>query len=782
MKKINTLLIFLGICIMSKAQTITGVVAGGKDKSPIEFASVAIINLPDSTIVSGKSTQTGGLFAFEKVKPGNYFAKASFVGYKSAGKQFQVNSADLSVNIDTLTLEVESKQIDDVVVTGDKIKGTELVDRTVYSIPYEVSKTSPNAYDLLKKVPSIQVDYNDNITLNGSSNFIIQVDGKQRDKEYLARLQPSDIETIEVVTNPSGKYEGNIDGVINILLKREARYGFGGNLGVNSRPATQTSSNVNGAIDYSMGNATIYLSGFGLINNLSNDQYNYTNMILKDSTIDMHGKGNFRFLMGSINTGVDYYIDKKRSFSFNLNYKPVSNNNDLDQNSTIISNSINTYLQSFNSENLTNSNEVNSSIFYKQQFEKPAQELSIEGNYYYFNSADNNSVNNTTFQYNNVWNVFDRWEKSDNTRNSIKLKADYTHPFGFETKVDVGFQLYNQTMDFDASYSYNTLLNNYLYTEFRSAAYTGISSNFDKLGLQATLRIENSNVQINKDTTDNYYSFLPSANIQYKFTSKQNAKLTYNRRINRPNIYQLNPFEKVGFKDDISVGNKSLKPELRDKIQLTYTLNIQKSYVSPYIYYETFTDKISNMVTTVNKANEIGKTTQKSMPFNVLSGYEQGIGLNAMILFLNINFKYFKGHYNEYENLPARDFTSYSISGWAFAPLPKEIKWFAFANYGGVNTNAQGTSTNPFFYGTGLRREFGNHTIGVFYLLPFTSKLVINKSDIKTESIVSTSEGSFNSKYFIQLQYSYKFNKGKAIKKVARNTEVESDTKKEGLQ
>ena len=99
-----------------------------------------------------------------------------------------------------------------------------MVDRTVYAIPSVVSKSTSNGYDLLKKIPQVNVDFQNNVTLNGSSNFIIQVDGRQRDKEFLARIIPSDIQTIEIISNPSGKYEGNIDGVISIILKKEARY------------------------------------------------------------------------------------------------------------------------------------------------------------------------------------------------------------------------------------------------------------------------------------------------------------------------------------------------------------------------------------------------------------------------------------------------------------------------------------------------------------------------------------------------------------------------------
>ena len=180
-------------------------------------------------MITGVITLTDGGYLLEKIKPGNYFLRASFVGYRSNGKEVTVNEGQGEIAVDTIYLAEITTALNEVTVVGERLKGKEMVDRTVYAIPEVVSKASSNGYDLLKKIPQVNVDFQNNITLNGSSNFIIQVDGRQRDREFLARLLPSDIQTIEIISNPSGKYEGNIDGVINIILKKEARYGINGN-------------------------------------------------------------------------------------------------------------------------------------------------------------------------------------------------------------------------------------------------------------------------------------------------------------------------------------------------------------------------------------------------------------------------------------------------------------------------------------------------------------------------------------------------------------------------
>lgn len=783
MKKILSLFL-LGLAFHSSAQTITGIVANQKDKMPVEFAPVALLRLPDSTLVNSSTTESGGLYKFQNVKPGNYYLKATFVGFAPAGEDLTVTNENRNPVADTIFLKEVSKEIEEVVVIGEKIKGKELVDRTVYSIPGEVSKASPNAYDLLKKIPAITVDYNDNVSLNGSSNFIIQVDGKQRDKEFLARLQPSDIESIEVINNPSGKYEGNIDGVINIKLKRESRFGYSGNINLAARPAKQTSASAAGSLDYSMGNATAYVSGYGFYNDLSTDFTSSSHIFADDSLINTNGTGTYRFSAGSVNSGIDYFRGKYETFSLNLNYKPVTNVFDMDQNSSILLSSYPMYTQSYFSKDSSVSHEINTSFFYKRQFEKPIQEFTTEISYYNFISDGKTRLNKLTVP-NTIYNdtVF-RLEDNENNRYSFNLKTDYVHPINMDTKFETGVQVYRQQMDFNADYHDKLLLNKYKYIEFRAAAYAGLSVNIDNLGIQGTLRVENSNIDVNDIISDQYFTVLPSANIMYKFNSKHNVKFTYNRRINRPNISQLNPFEKVGFSDDISSGNPVLKPEYRDRLQMTYTMNIKKSYIAPYAYYEMYSGKIDEY-SFIGFSQRLQKETFIRTPGNLLSGTEKGVGLNAMILFININFRYFEGQLDEYKNsltpIASRKYSSYSIGGWAFAPLPWKMNWFAFANYSGQNVTAQGTMQTPFFYGTGLRKDIGNHTIGMFYLLPFISRLTVHDNVRSTPNFVNKEKATFDSSYFIQVQYSYKFNKGKAAKKVQRQAEVESDSKKGAL-
>jgi hypothetical protein len=165
-----------------QAQNIRGKVCFEKDKSPVQFATVGMIQLPDSAMITGVITLTDGGYFFEKVKPGNYFMKVSFVGYKTNGKKVTVEAGNGEIAVDTIYLAETTASLNEVTVVGERLKGKEMVDRTVYAIPQVIAKSSSNGYDILKKIPQVNVDFQNNVTLNGSSNFIIQVDGRQRDK------------------------------------------------------------------------------------------------------------------------------------------------------------------------------------------------------------------------------------------------------------------------------------------------------------------------------------------------------------------------------------------------------------------------------------------------------------------------------------------------------------------------------------------------------------------------------------------------------------------------
>jgi hypothetical protein len=439
-------------------------------------------------------------------------------------------------------------------------------------------------------------------------------------------------------------------------------------------------------------------------------------------------------------------------------------------------------------DNISKSDETTVSLFYKKTFKKPVQEFTAESSYYWFKSNSESDFSNLRYLYDSdvLLSSYSRIEENLNERNYFQTKLNYVQPLGLQAKIEAGYQLYYQQLSYDFNIDNAETSNLFKYGEFRNSVYGGITYNLKKLGMQAMLRVENSHIKADSVTQPNYACFLPSLNLQYKFSASHNLKFTYNRRINRPGIYDMNPYYKVGQNYDISQGNPNLKPDYRDRLQLTYTWNFGSNYFSPYVYKEFFSNKVGSEYQVVISPLTNSFTTF-TKPYNLLSGYETGGGLNTMLWYVNINARIYKGHYNEYTGqtfvIPSVDYFSYSITSYAYASLGKNKKTtaFAFLSYNGVTMNAQSKTYSIPMYGLGVQQQIKDHSFGVFFLWPFSNYVKYTRTETKTPSFNSTNTVSIDFRNFIMFNYSYKFNKGKNVKKLGHNVEVESDSKSQTI-
>jgi hypothetical protein len=248
----------------------------------------------------------------------------------------------------------------------------------------------------------------------------------------------------------------------------------------------------------------------------------------------------------------------------------------------------------------------------------------------------------------------------------------------------------------------------------------------------------------------------------------------------------MDPYYKIGQNYDISQGNPNLKPDYRDRLQLTYTWNFGSNYFSPYVYKEFYSNRIGKEYQVVNSPIT-GTLTTLTRSLNLLSGYETGGGINTMLWYVNINARIYKGHINEYRGqsltIPGVDYFSYSITSYAFAPLDKQKKTtaFIFMSYNGVNRNSQSKTYNIPFYGIGGQKQIKDHSIGIFWLLPFSKEINFQKIVTETPAFDSQTITGFDVSNFIMFSYSYKFNKGKNVKKLDHKVDVESDSKSQAI-
>lgn len=770
--------------LAAHSQNIKGNVVLQKDNNPVQFASVGLVQLTDSAMVRGTITLTDGSYLIDNVKPGHYLIKVSFVGYHAEEKTISVEPGTPELVMDTIFLRETTTEVGEVEVVAERLKGKEMVDRTVYAVPEAIAKTVTTGYDLLKRIPQVNVDFQNNVTLNGSSNFIIQVDGRQRTREFLAKLLPTDIESVEIISNPSGKYEGNIDGVINIILKKEARFGLSGNTSLSTKPFNKPTNAVTGSLDYALGKITFYVTGMAVNQKLTIGNQVDSRFALIDSLNSTTGNGEIDVSMASVNGGFDYYLNDKNNLSLNVNMQPIRQNIDMVTQSQLFKNGNPRNTLESVIDNRTSSGENTVSLFYQRKFQKPVQEFTAETSLYRFSSQQENDFTNTQFfrSSDSIVNNYSRFEDDLNDRLYFSGKLNYVHPIGMNAKIETGYQLYYQNLDYDFTINKQQADNLFEYAEMRHSVYGGVTLNLKKVGFQAILRVENSHIKADSVTNPDYTCYLPSVNLQYKFSSSHNLKLTYNRRINRPGIYDMNPNLKISENYDITQGNPDLKPDYRDRLQMTYTWNFGSNYFSPYVYHELYSDRVGRQIG-VTVSPVTNNLTTLTKPFNLIDGYETGGGVNAMLWFFNISARLYKGHFNEFKSpsafIPATDYYSSSITGTAFRQIDKKktLTVFAYFSYNGVNMNAQTKTYTLPMYGFGGQKQLKNHTLGVFWLLPLSGEIDLNKAETETPAFTSTNITRFDAANFIQFSYSYRFTKGRSVKKLGRKVEIESDSK-----
>lgn len=781
MKKI--LIILLGMLALNAhaRQVITGTLTDKETSKPVEGASVALLQLPDSSTVEMTKTNSEGLFLFYKADTvKTYCLKVNHIAYKTTllavpRKKNMIN------NMGAITLEPKMFSFKEVVVNGTKVKVTELGDRTIYGIPDGIKKTSTDGLDVLRKVPSVQVDYlNENITVNGKSNIKIEVDGVTRDKEYLKRLHPSQVDKMEVITSPSGKYDADVDAVINIVTNPAMRFGLKGMVNVMALPVSSQNymARANASLDYGLEKISYYVAANGMLQNF--DIMTGMNRIAGTSELQRNGDQAIRGNNKNVNAGIIYDPDELNNLNLNVSYNGNESKTYGDAwNYNSSSNIMNSIMRT-SSNTKSNNDGLTSSLFYKHKFKKNSQHgYEVELNYY-------NSLNNaSSTDYQNInYNPMDTaeiyrsaWlnEKSKTNTQTFTGQTNYTLPFdsvySFNAGVSTNFNKYS--IDNTSSLS---AAPNLLYTDLRLGGYAELSKNFKKGSIKVGSRFETSHVVINSTGNSNYFSPLPYANGSLKFNDNNSIKLSYSRRVTRPSASQLNPFVSVVDSQTISHGNQNLVPAYRDNFQFTYNVKVTVKKVTvnlaPQLFYEYKTGLIQTII------NQVGTTNVfESSPENVSNGYEAGGGLsvNSQIgkVMFNSNFRYSFNHIDRYLNqINPTNQRSWNWNSFLMSPLPLDLKVISMLQLSGPVLNGQTETKMSPFYLLGLIKQFKNNsTLTVIAFNPFAGKFFDSTATLRNNSVYQRTETYMNKQAAFVVAYSYNFKIGKSIDKQKHNVE-----------
>lgn len=650
----NTVKVFLAVFMLfgtamaqekpQKAPTkITGKVVQANDGKPVEYATIAILKVTDSSMVNGTVTNEKGIFTVTGVANGNYLLRVSFMGYQTFiyPSVIKISAAKPTVNVGKIELKTNATVLKEARVVADRSMVEYKLDKRVVNVDKNIVAGGGTATDVLEQVPSVTVDNDGNVSLRGSSNVKVLIDGKPYEllgndlSTLLEQMPATSIENVEVITNPSAKYDPEgMSGIINIKLKERSSAALGLNGMVNLNlgtpfaflgsnypsdylpdiiPTTMASVNLN----YSTEKYNVFFSADagmrsrGHISSSRIERLRNGNP-MSDDTINQYSVN--KNYMGSMKMGIEYYINQQNSVLVSYQLRGGMRNRMSNIFSTdLLTDGFMNYNQTDTNENSNLNNSI--SVNYTKKFDEKDRLLTFDGTF----SMQKRSGDGFQEQFYdnpqaNLLNYYARESNTLNQHESMNLKLNYVHPFDFGWQMETGYEGRMDWPDQNADYYRTEYVGNSLerdydetssthfqYSQHIHAGYVTMGGTvWGELKAQAGLRLEYTNMQgedINHPETDHinkeYWKLYPSIHFSYEINKDQSLQLSYSRRVRRPHFWSLNPYLDVREGMELSFGNPNLDPEFTNAVELSYNLFIKKVNIFTSAYFR----QTNNMMT-----------------------------------------------------------------------------------------------------------------------------------------------------------------------------------------
>lgn len=771
----------------SKKITISGKVIEKGSNQPLEYATVIFENAKSKQL-SGGITDENGNFKFE-INAGNYNARAEFISFKNVvipQKEFTSNT-----DLGTISMEADAAQLDDVVVIAEKSTVEIKLDKRVYNVGKDMMVKGGTVSDVLDNVPSVTVDAEGTVALRGNENVKILIDGKPSGLAGIniadaLKLLPADaVEKVEVITNPSARYDAEGGGgIINIVIRKGKANGLNGSIMVNAGdPETYgVSANLNKKTD-----------SFNLFSNIG---YNYRtnpgNTMVDAEYFNSDGttnrfinerRTNDRLSKGfNVNFGADLNITKSATWTNAVTFRKNKGENpddvffynyDAAFNPTFVRNRLNDQTSDeFSIEYSTN---------FTKNFKKEDHKLTVDV------AISQNRENEDATIYDQILgNIASLTtegtsNKNDQQRNLFQL--DYVLPIGKNGRFEAGYRgsFQNNLTDFIVTPDDSNFSNKLEYVENVNALYTQYGSKINKFSYFFGLRFEDSHIEVNSLSlndynTKKYNNLFPSATLNYEFSESSSLSLSYSKRINRPRGRFLNPVSSLSSNINIFQGNPDIDPSLTDAIDLGYLKKWSKVTFNTSAYINITNDAFQF----IRKESGLfvdGVPVILSTPINLAKEYRAGFEFNVNYSpykwwRLNGNFNAFRsetqGDYSyvdylgntnnqNFDNVALTWFTRISSK----VTLPYKIDWQTNGTYNAPQSNAQGKSLGVASMNVAFSKDIlkDKGTIALNVSDVFNSRKRIMETEIPNV-VSSYSEMQWRERQ-IMLSFTYRFNKQK---------------------
>ncbi len=794
----------LAITSQSFAQTRVTVTGNVKDNTGkgLAAASVSLLQAKDSSLVKAAITDANGQFEISSAKSGKFLLSYTSIGFdKKFSDAFDLQQG-LPYMAETATLQVAVRKLQDVTVVTRKPLIEIKADKTIFNVESSINATGSNALELLQKSPGIQVDNNDNISMKGKTGVKIYVDGKMTQLDtkdlaaYLKSINSNDVEAIEMISNPSAKYDasGNA-GIINIRLKKNKKFGTNGSVTAGFVQGVTPKGNGSVNLNYRDKKVNLFSNLGGNIGINENELNLYR--IQKDSLYDQHSTNRSNDKSLNVKAGADYFINSKNTIGVLVTTNFTNNEWSSISNTNVYYNPTNQYiktLQAFNTVPGHRTN-MNSNLNYRYT-DTSGKEINFDADYGIFRGKGNSYQPNYYLDKNGLplYQVINR--------NNTPIDIDI-----YTSKVDVELPKWKGKLGYGAKFSYvktsNTFeffndingvpvkqlgrSNSFMYTENVNAAYLNYQRQFNpKWSIQTGLRAEQTNsngvltradgiMQADNTVKRNYFNLFPSAAITWTANQKNTFNLTYSRRIDRPTYQDLNPFENKLDELTYEKGNAFLRPQYTDNIELTHTFKYMLNTTIGYSYvkdYATQTTDTSNNATFVQQKN---LATQQIISFSIGSPLPIAKWWNG---YANLwyNYQIFKGQigtnavhvevpifgaYMQHTFTLGKDYTA-ELNGWFSGPSVWGATWRT-KSQGGVDVGFQKLIMQK-------KASVKISATDIFHTSPWTATSDFGGLYIK-------GKGSWESQT-VRVSFTYRFGSSQVKAARERKTGLESEAKR----
>lgn len=768
---------------MPKDGILTGKVIDASTNHPIPYANIGLYSMRDSSVISGAITNDKGFFKMTDIRYGRHYAIVNFMGYnKKIINDIRIHPQNKEASIGTVSLDVASENIEEVEIIADRTTIAFKIDKKVVNVGQDLQTSGGTAVDVLETVPSVQVDIDGNVSLRGSSSFTVLIDGKPSiltGSDALQQIPTSAIENIEIITNPSAKYDPDgMAGIINIVMKKQKRGGFNGI--INTSVSSGDKYSANATFNYK----TEKLNLFAGADYSDNTHYGTSKTVQEiygtdyNTTILSDGERNHIRDGYGLKLGADIYLNPNNTLSLSGNYRNREFGRDSYNNYNVF-NSIdfmNIYTQNISDFRVTG-NSVDLRADYELKFAQPEHKLNASAYYSAWEGSDfeNQSTDTTNAQWTSLNKLMAKHQTNEqNNRMNWRAQLDYIRPIG-QGKLELGAQARHdyELSDFvyeDLNPLNNTWINNPTFTNksnYVRDIYSGYalwSSMIGTFGYKIGLRAEYTNRLIDQQTTNEQYALdtinlFPSVHLSKKLWAQQELQLSYSRRIERPGRWYLNPFPNYSDGYTIRIGNPAVQPEYVDSYELSYQKRIKQSFVAVELYHRQTSGKIER-VTYVNDDNMIVRTVD-----NLTRDYSTGVELTANVALTKTWQMNLTGDFYQYkidgEILDEQVTQTTETWGGRFNTsyrLPKIDTRFQFsAFYRAPSITSQGSRDAFFFTNFAVRQDFFKRSLSLTFNVRDIFGTMKHSFESNSDNLYTSMEFSRESPVF-GLSLSYKIN------------------------